>query len=93
MENDKVLVRAIVRGTVQGVGFRFRTESYAAHYAVKGTVKNLADGSVEIYAEGTQENIDRLLKSLQEHFGRYVARIEVEPMDLLKNFSDFRIVF
>jgi acylphosphatase len=45
-------VQIIVRGKVQGVGFRYYSQKKAAEFDVKGFVKNQPDGSVYIEAEG-----------------------------------------
>lgn len=49
--------RFIVRGRVQGVGFRYFTIRAARRAGVVGTVRNLPDGNVEAIAEGTAEAI------------------------------------
>ena len=48
-------VRLIVRGMVQGVGFRAFTVRAAERYGVRGWVRNLSDGSVEIAAQRAPE--------------------------------------
>ena len=47
------------KGRVQGVGFRYRAQNAASLYSVTGWVKNLYDGSVEMEAQGTEEDIRR----------------------------------
>lgn len=44
-------------GRVQGVGFRFFTLQQAGKLGLKGTVSNRIDGSVEVIAQGTEEQI------------------------------------
>ena len=46
-----------VKGRVQGVGYRFATKHAAQKMNITGTVKNLPDGSVEIYASGESESV------------------------------------
>ena len=57
---------AIVRGRVQGVGYRFFAERAARELGVRGWVRNLPDGSVEAVAEGEDEAIVRFLTRLRE---------------------------
>ena len=46
-----------VFGRVQGVGFRFFTLQQAGKLGLKGTVSNRIDGSVEVIAQGTEDQI------------------------------------
>lgn len=54
-------IRATVLGRVQGVGFRWSTRHEARRLGLRGWVRNLADGSVEVYAEGDPDSIERFL--------------------------------
>jgi acylphosphatase len=49
-----------VRGRVQGVGFRFFVEQSAKAIEISGWVRNLDDGSVEVYAAGSAEQLSDL---------------------------------
>ncbi len=49
-----------VRGRVQGVGFRYATAQAARRLGVTGWVRNDTDGSVEVWAEGPPDAVDRL---------------------------------
>jgi acylphosphatase len=57
-----VKMSVIVEGTVQGVGYRALVKFYASQLGIKGLVRNLADGQVEIFCEGPDERIDQLVK-------------------------------
>lgn len=65
MEDDIVELHAIVRGRVQGVGFRWIVSDLAGKLDLKGVVRNLSDGSVEIYAQGTRTVLYKLLEGLK----------------------------
>ena len=56
-----VRVRAVVTGRVQGVFYRDSCRSQATRLGVRGSVKNLADGSVEVVAEGDRARVEELL--------------------------------
>lgn len=53
-----------VRGRVQGVGFRWWTQRHASGLGLRGTVRNLPDGSVEVQACGTAEQLAALEEGL-----------------------------
>ena len=55
-----------VVGRVQGVGFRYFAMRHANDYGLKGYVKNLADGSVEVRIEGEKEVIEHYKTILEE---------------------------
>jgi acylphosphatase len=60
-----VAKRFFVSGRVQGVGFRFFVQDYAAVEGVHGYVRNLADGRVEVLAEGDEESVLRVERALR----------------------------
>ena len=53
-------------GRVQGVGFRYRAEKSASLYDINGWIKNNIDGSVEMEAQGEEENIDKMLELIKK---------------------------
>jgi len=83
--------RYVVRGRVQGVGFRWFVEREAHILSVAGWVRNNHDGSVEVLAQGTREQLSGLHSRLRE--GPRAARVDsVEvsdsvPVDGLSSFS------
>jgi len=88
----RVARRYVVSGEVQGVGFRFFTQRVAAHHQVVGYVRNLPDGRVEAYAEGTPESIEGFKHDLAA--GPQHARVEqVEEVSLepTGQYPSFRI--
>lgn len=56
---------AWVHGHVQGVGFRWWTRSRALEFGLVGSAANLADGRVEVVAEGTERDCRALLEALR----------------------------
>jgi acylphosphatase len=83
--------RYIVRGRVQGVGFRWFVEKEASDIGVVGWVRNNDDGTVEVLATGTSEQLSALHRCLRE--GPRAARVdevevsEAQPVDGLKAFG------
>ena len=79
--DDVIRRRALVHGTVQGVGYRFSTEGEADRLGVDGFVRNRPDGTVEVEAEGEPEAVGRLLAWLEEGpAGADVSRVDVEEL-------------
>ena len=82
----------IVKGIVQGVGFRFFTMRIAERIGVLGYVRNLYDESVEVYAIGTEEQLNNLKQKLSE--GSSYSRVDnviEEDMPVDKNYRTFNI--
>ena len=57
--------QAIVRGEVQGVGFRFHTQATANRLGAAGFVRNLRDGSVEVEVEADERTVERMIDWLK----------------------------
>jgi acylphosphatase len=83
--------RVIYEGRVHGVGFRFTTASAAKSCQVNGYVRNCADGTVELLAEGPARNIERLLESLSQTFARNIAGQTVEEIAQSEPLQGFEI--
>ena len=66
--------RAVVRGMVQGVGFRYYTQAEARRLGLAGQVRNRTDGTVEVELEGDPESVWAMLSWLQH--GPPSARVE-----------------
>ena len=84
--------RFVVRGRVQGVGFRWFVEREAHILGVAGWVRNKADGRVEVLAQGTREQLDALSSRLRE--GPRAARVddvEESEANLTEGLTTFRI--
>jgi acylphosphatase len=81
---------ATIIGSVQGVGFRFNTVQKAQHLGIGGWVKNLSNGSVEVFAEGEEKQIEEFIAFLKKGpFGSRVTKINFEKkiMHGLTNFE------
>ena len=85
-------VRAVVRGIVQGVGFRFFVRRQAASLGLSGYVRNQHDGSVEVVAEGDRRSLDHLLRALERGpSGAEVDDVQTEWGAGSGTFSGFQI--
>ena len=58
-------VHIIVHGFVQGVGFRYYTQTYAVKLGIGGWVRNKADGTVEIWAEGRADKLQAFIDAVR----------------------------
>ncbi|HUS29104.1 MAG TPA: acylphosphatase [Kofleriaceae bacterium] len=67
-------IRAIVSGRVQGVSYRASTADKARQLGLAGWVKNLPDGSVELEAEGSPDQVAALVTWC--HHGPPAARVD-----------------
>jgi len=88
------MYRYVIQGMVQGVSFRYYTRRTALNLQVNGTVKNLLNGDVEVYAQGEPGNIREFEEFLKN--GPPFARVEnffQEEIDQEKVFPDFSIEF
>ena len=80
----------LVRGRVQGVGFRWFVEREARILGIAGWVRNNADSSVEVLAMGTRDQLSALKSQLRQ--GPRASRVdqveesEVQPVSGLKTF-------
>jgi acylphosphatase len=84
--------RFVVRGRVQGVGFRWFVEREAHALGIAGWVRNNHDGSVEVLAQGTRDQLSGLHSRLRE--GPRAARVdavEVSEASPVAGLGSFRI--
>ena len=77
-------------GAVQGVGFRATAASIARrHPAIRGWVRNLPDGRVELLADGPPQSVERFLSDVRSRMAGYIESEEAserEPDAPLKGF-------
>lgn len=90
MQHFKILVK----GRVQGVSFRAFTLKSAKKYGIYGTVKNRADGDVEIIASASTQAIENFTRDCRK--GSLFAKVtELNTIELPSPvilFTDFRII-
>ncbi|MEM9800225.1 MAG: acylphosphatase, partial [Planctomycetota bacterium] len=70
--------RVVVEGRVQGVGFRWHTRLEARALGLRGWVRNLEDGTVEVHVEGAEASVGELL----EWLARGPSGAHVEALDV-----------
>jgi len=84
----KKSVRLYIDGTVQGVFFRSFVKENAERYNVKGFVRNLEDGRIEVFLEGSSEDVNKMIelcKKGPKH--SQIKKVDVKP----ERFQDFKV--
>ena len=80
-------------GRVQGVGFRYTVRTVAAGFEITGTVRNLADGRVELVAEGLRAELEAFRAAiLDAGLAGFVRDEQVTWADAKNEFRGFEIV-
>ena len=87
--------RYMVTGRVQGVGYRNFVEHTAGKLSVDGYVRNRRDGSVEVFAMGTPEELQNLRMALERGpMMAQVSRVAEEPSDVEARYvGNFTVEF
>ena len=89
---NRVARKFLIRGDVQGVGYRFFAQRAAARHQVVGYVRNLPDGRVESLAEGSPDSVEAFKHDLaagpQWSSVTHVEELVLEPTGM---YSMFRI--
>ena len=74
-------------GKVQGVGFRYTTRKFADALGLKGWVKNLPNGQVEMWAEGKSLQLEHLMAQLEDRFE--ITDLKKEQNEKTDEFAGF----
>ncbi|RLF95133.1 acylphosphatase [Thermococci archaeon] len=86
-------VHIFVSGRVQGVFYRANTRKKAKELGIRGWVRNLYDGRVEITAEGKEEDLKKFIEWCKKGPElAFVENIKVEWKDYKGNYKDFSVV-
>ncbi|GEM_PF-179132 len=79
-------------GTVQGVGFRYSVKMLAGGFDVTGSVRNLADGRVELAAEGEKDELKAFQQAIREsELGHFIRKEDVQWEEAQGSFRGFEI--
>ncbi|HKJ40647.1 MAG TPA: acylphosphatase [Sunxiuqinia sp.] len=89
---DKKRFHIVVSGRVQGVGFRYFAVQKANDCNLKGWVKNLPDGQVELEAEGDGKDLAAFIDYLKLGNGySRTDRLSQSEISTLENYPDFNV--
>ncbi len=93
-DNKKTQALVLFEGRVQGVGFRYSVCSIATGYRVKGYVKNLFDGGVELCVEGDSDEVIRFIGAVESgRLKSYIVRVQKSWLDYSGLYNSFSIKF
>lgn len=86
-------MQILYSGKVQGVGFRYTARTVATGFEITGTVRNLADGQVELLAEGTRDELNAFSTAIRESgLGHFIQKETVSWAEAQNIFRGFEIV-
>jgi acylphosphatase len=80
-------------GRVQGVGFRYTSFNIAKRYQLVGFIRNLPDGTVEMVAQGPDDDICACIRDIKEYFETYVSDTRILEIPLRPKYTEFKITF
>ena len=88
----KLAKKYLISGRVQGVGYRFFVERWANQLSLRGYVKNLWDGNVEVYAIGEEASLEEFKRRLAEGpRGAHVKAIDENDEPINSRYAGFVI--
>jgi len=86
--------KIVLSGRVQGVGYRYYTESRAHKYNIKGYVRNTLDNKVELVCQGEQEELKAFVREIKKGPAfAVVTNADIQPIANPKNYHSFDIKF
>ena len=86
-------MQILYSGYVQGVGFRYAAKTVAAGFEVTGLVRNLADGRVELMAEGDKHELHAFQQAIRDAgLGHFIRGENVRWSEATGEFRGFEIV-
>ncbi|MDP4643477.1 MAG: acylphosphatase [Opitutales bacterium] len=92
MSDNVFRMKCWFEGHVQGVGFRYQTISVAKGFEVTGTVQNLVDGRVYLYAEGEESEVTQFQQEVAAELSDYIRETEIKSDFGPRLTSNFHIL-
>lgn len=84
----------IVSGRVQGVGFRYFVQTLANRLNLKGWVKNLDNGDVQMEFQSGEENLELIMEKLKKGNGfSKVSNMKIDVLEELDKYNSFKILY
>lgn len=79
-------------GHVQGVGFRYQASNVAKGFEITGTVRNLSDGRVHLYAEGDESEVRAFQMSVADTLKNFINSNEIKTDSGTRACQGFKII-
>ena len=86
-------MECIISGRVQGVFFRANTVNASKNFEIKGFVKNLPSGEVQITVEGEKKELENFLNAVKNFTFTKIDKIETKWKKPLNKFNEFKIEY
>jgi acylphosphatase len=83
--------RVTFSGHVQGVGFRYTTMNVALQFDVRGYVRNMPDGRVEVVVEGAPSEVDAFINAVKDRMGSFIRKVDSSDAPAMGEFGEFSI--
>jgi len=85
-------VHLIIYGRVQGVWFRASAMETADRLGIKGSVRNLPDGNVEVEAQGKADTMEKFIEWCHKGPpGAHVTKVDIEELEAVDDIPNFKI--
>lgn len=88
----KKSIRLLISGAVQGVFFRGYIEQHALKNNVRGFVRNLEDGRVEVFLEGDSKDVDKMIPLCKRGPQHSQVRSVEEKEEAFQDFKEFKVL-
>ena len=88
----KKSLRLYISGSVQGVFFRNFIKEHADKHNVKGYIRNLEDGRVEVFLEGNLEDVDSIIPICKRGPPHSIIRGVEEKSEAFQDFKEFKVL-
>lgn len=90
---SRIAKHVVFKGRVQGVGFRYTAHRSACRFELTGFVRNLGDGSVEMFMQGDPPDIDECLADIRDSFEGYIKETQINEAPEDPCYTSFVITY
>jgi len=90
-ESRTVARQVIYSGRVQGVGFRWTATRIAQGFEVAGFVRNCSDGTVELFVQGPDGEVEAMLEQLAETMSGHIEKSDHSDQSVQSDLSSFSV--